>query len=308
MKQLLPLFLILFSLHLSHAQDDVVTQDTFWTTGGGIGFDASSLTLINPKIGAGVNRIGFGGLGNLFANYKKAKMQWTNVAAVQLGVQRLGPNENPFQKNLDVLRATSRLGLKSKNEDIYYAAELDLQTILLTTYTGNLLDGPDEELLAKFLSPLTLTFAPGIDYKPNERWSFFLSPAAYKMIYVADDEIAALEVHGNDPGENTQINFGANARIIFTDKFIDERLTYTSNMSLFSNYLEDPQYVDVLWTNNASYLIFKNLSFDVLYEFFYDKDVQVQKDFNKDGIFQEGEIGDGAAHTLAFVLKYNVIF
>ena len=308
MKHLLFFLFLCCCFGTVQAQDDVVDQDTAWVTGGGIGFDASSLTLFNPKIGAGVNRIGFGGLGNLFANYKQNRFQWTNVAALQLGVQRLGSSENPFQKNLDVLRATSRAGLKSSREDIYYAAELDIQTILLKTYTGNLLDGPDDELLAKFLSPLTLTFAPGIDYKPNENWSFFVSPAAYKMIYVGDDQIAALNVHGNDPGENTQINFGANARIIYNNKYLNERLAYTSNLSLFSNYLEDPQFIDVLWTNNASFLIVKNLSFDVLYELFYDKNVMVQKDFNKDGIFQEGEIGDGAAHTLAFVLKYNVIF
>ena len=49
-----------------------------WTKVGGIGLDFSLLNLINPRVGAGDNRVGFGGLLNYTANLKQGKVLWDN--------------------------------------------------------------------------------------------------------------------------------------------------------------------------------------------------------------------------------------
>ena len=317
MKTLFFLICCCLALPLYAQKDSLNKPDTVWRTGGGVGFDFSSLTLINPRIGAGSNRIGLGGLGNIFANYKQGKVQWTNLASLQLSAQRIGGSDQPYQKNLDVLRGTSRLGFRSTSKKIYYATELDVQTLLLETYENNLLrPRTDERLRARFLSPITVSFSPGLDYTPNKRWSFFYSPVGFKMIYVANDSIAALDVHGNDlgedgvyqPGENEQINLGSNVRIVYNDTYLGERMAYTSNLNLFSNYLENPQFVDVLWVNNVNLKIFNGLGLEMVYELFFDRDVMVQFDANKNGVFEDGELATRPSHTLAFLLKYNYLF
>jgi len=97
--------------------NDMAKKDTLgWTTGGGIGLDLAGMGLLNPKVGAGGNRLGIGGLGTLFANRKEDKWFWDNGFSLQLSAQRLGKTSanqaSGFQKNLDVLRLTSRYGHK----------------------------------------------------------------------------------------------------------------------------------------------------------------------------------------------------
>ena len=55
-----------------------------WTKVGGIGLDFSLLNLINPRVGAGDNRVGFGGLLNYTANLKQGKVLWDNKFGLQL--------------------------------------------------------------------------------------------------------------------------------------------------------------------------------------------------------------------------------
>ena len=169
-----------------------------WTAGGGIGLDFAQLALFAPRVGAGSNRIGFGGLGSIYARYTKGKFDWNNQGSLQLSVQRIGSNQQPFQKNLDVIRVSSRAGLQTGSEKWFMALEATAQTLLLPTYQGNVLSSDTLALLANFLSPINVTVSPGIDYRPNEHFSFFYSPASLRLIYVANDEIAKLNVHGNE--------------------------------------------------------------------------------------------------------------
>ncbi|MCC6281527.1 MAG: DUF3078 domain-containing protein, partial [Saprospiraceae bacterium] len=208
-----PLFIILF-LQVSlfaQAGDDrlkeinaMAKKDSLgWTKGGGIGFDLAGMGLVNPKVGAGGSRIGLGGLGTFFANYKAEKSYWNNAFSLQLSTQRLGksnPNQKTgFQKNLDILRLTSRYGYRLGGGKWFIAADAFAQTLVLKTYASNYLTPIDanDKVVAKFLAPVQLTFSPGIDYKPNDHLSFFYSPCGIQMIFVSDDSIAARGIHGN---------------------------------------------------------------------------------------------------------------
>ena len=63
---------------------------TDWQTGAGIGLDFSQLLQINPRQGAGQNRIGAGTALTVFAKRKKGRTALDNTASWQFGVQRLG--------------------------------------------------------------------------------------------------------------------------------------------------------------------------------------------------------------------------
>ena len=90
-----------------------------WVTGGAIGLDFAQLMMANPRVGSGDNRIAFGGLGNLYANYTKGRHSWSNNLSLQLAVQKLADID--WQKSLDVLRLNSQYGYKTSNEKWSYA-------------------------------------------------------------------------------------------------------------------------------------------------------------------------------------------
>lgn len=344
MRYFLTLLLLFFLQAITSAQagDDrlkevskMAARDSMgWNYGGGIGFDLAGMGLLHPRVGAGGSRLGLGGLGTVFANQKGEKSFWNNQASLQLSAQRLRTDPDlpkGFQKNLDVLRLTSRYGHKLSSDKWYFAFDAFFQTLLLKTYASNYLDPIDssDHVVAKFLSPIMITFSPGIEYKPNEHLSFFYSPVGSQIIYVADDEIARTGVHGNDVTraadgsvvafKNTFFGFGSEFKAAYTNKYWNGRFAVTSGLRLFSNYLHQPQNVDVLFSNNFSIVIFKGLSLDLLGEYFYDHDVLVQKDVNDDGYYQvkinpdgtttgPDRLGHGGQFTGAFLLKYSMIF
>lgn len=320
----LSLGLAFCSLPLSaqEAVDSAATPKN-WTTGGGAGFDFAQLALINPRVGAGSNRIGFGGLINLFANYKKEKFTWDNSGSLQLAAQRIGGRNSPFEKNLDILRLTSRPSFRLGEGKFFGAVEADAITLLLPTYKGNLLKPEDENenAISRFLSPLQVTISPGLEYKVNDHLSFLYSPASLKWIYVGNDSIASLNVHGNELGENDFLQMGSNLIARYNNIFLNERLSWTSALNLYSNYLQKPENIDVFWTNDLGLTIVKNLSINLVTQLFYDDDVNVQTDLDDDGIIgeaapdvdlppgeQRSELIPAVSFMQGLFVKYNLIF
>ena len=272
-----------------------------WTTGGGAGIDFAQLALINPRVGAGTNRIGFGGLINVFANYKKNKFAWDNSGTLQLAAQRIGGKDNPFEKSLDILRLTSRASFRPGTGKLYAAIEADIYTLMLTTYEGNVLkpEDPDENPIAKFFSPVQIMISPGLEYKASDHLSFLFSPVSLKEIYVGNDSIAALNVHGNELGKNDFLQLGSNLKARYSNVLLKQRLSLTSALDLYSNYLQSPENIDVFWTNDFGLNIVKNLSVNVVTQLFYDDDVNVQVD---------DKLIPAVNFTEALLIKYNLIF
>ena len=94
------------------ADTSLVEKTSDWKLGGGIGFDFAQLLQVNPKPGAGNNRIGLGGLSNWFANYNRDNISWENNISLQLSAQKVGLADTLFIKNLDVFRFNSKFGFK----------------------------------------------------------------------------------------------------------------------------------------------------------------------------------------------------
>jgi hypothetical protein len=298
-------------------------KEKVWTKTAGLGLDFAQLSLINPRVGAGANRIGFGGLATFTANYKKERFAWNNTGSLQLGAQRIGGRSKPFEKNMDIIRLTSRASFRPGKGKIFAAVEADALTLLLPTYQGNVLkpEDPNEGPISKFFSPVQVIVSPGIEYKFDDHLSFLFSPISLKVIYVGSDNIASLNVHGNELGKNDFTQMGANLRAAYNNKFLKDRLSWVSALDLYSNYLQSPENMDVFWTNDLNFTIIKNLSLNIVTELFYDDDVNVQVDLDDDGIYGEpaadvnlppGEQRDELMPSVSWMqgvfLKYNLIF
>jgi hypothetical protein len=298
-------------------------KEKVWTKTAGLGLDFAQQMFINPRVGGGGNRIGFGGLSNFTANYKKERFIWNNAGSLQLGAQRIGDRNRPFEKNMDIIRLTSRASFRPGKSNIFAAVEADVLTLLLPTYQGNLLkpQEADARPISKFLSPVQVVISPGVEYKFNNVLTFLLSPFSMKVIYVGNDSIAALQVHGNLPGKNDFTQLGANLRVGYNQKFFKDRLAVISALDLYSNYIKNPQNIDVLWSNDIGLIIFKNFSINLVNQLFYDDDVKVQVDLDGNGIYGQpasevnlppGQQRDELAPSVSFMqgifLKYNLIF
>ncbi|MFK7906514.1 MAG: DUF3078 domain-containing protein [Chitinophagales bacterium] len=322
-------FLSLFYSSFSAAQTEVVTDSIpkYWTKGAGIGFDLGQLLHINPTVGGGLNQIGFGSSVGYFANYKKNRVAWDNTIFWQFGIQKLGSGvlpsgkKIPFQKTIDNLQVTSKVGNKTKEgSKFYYAAELNFNSQFLPTYPGNLLRDTstveNTSLIAKLFAPARIQLATGIDYKPNQKVSIFYAPLAYKSVLVLDDDIARLGFHGNPVRyendvvvefRNVDHQFGSFAAVNYSDTYLNQKVVLTSKLNLFSNYLDHPERIDIDLNANIAVNLFKNIQLSMMLRLFYDYDVLVQKsDFNTST--EQWEIGRGVSFAEQLLIKYNVTF
>jgi hypothetical protein len=316
------------------AQDEEAPPEG-WETGAGIGLDFTQLLQINPRQGAGQNRVGFGSATNFFANYRQGRTRWENLGSWQFGLQRLGSgivaqgtqdSKIPFQKAIDELRLNSKYGYRVKPEGkLYYATLFSFLSQVTPTYQGideypgNFVsDAFDTGLLrSKFFSPATIQLSIGLDYKPFESFSIYYSPLGAKFVTVADDAIAVLGVHGNPVErnaagevvsfENTDSQMGSTLRAGFTNAFLDDRISLSSNLLLFSNYLNNPQNIDLDWNNSFAYEIFKNFKLNLLVNLFYDDDMLMQiTDFDAPG--GVNGLGKRLSVTQQLLFTYSVVF
>jgi hypothetical protein len=305
--------------------------DLGWARGGGVGFDFSGLGILNPRAGAGLNRLGIGGLGTYFANKKNDKSFWDNGVSLQLGVARIGGGDLPFQKSIDQLRYQSKAGYSITKDKKWYATGLLVATTtIMKTYEGNFLTSGVERrsLFSQFLSPAQLQFHPGIEWKPDAHFSFLFSPVGLNLIYVGDNNIAARNIHGNEFGKNTRTQLVPALNVNYTNKFFNDRITYTSGLNWTTNYLNNPFKQGALnfWQNNLSFAITKNFSLDLYGEAQNDHNKFIQVDTNNDGQYNIGTVrpitadgqipvtegpdrlGRGTQFIGNFLLKYNKIF
>lgn len=319
-----------------------------WTRGAGIGLDMAQLLQINPKVGAGQNRLGFGAAANYFAKFRRKRLAWDNLANWQFAVQRLGSgplgrglNESvPFQKAIDNLRLNSKVGYQtSENSKFFYTANVSFLSQVTKTFEGPksypgyyLSDITDvdttytgDPLLSQFFSPATVTISLGMDYKPVDNLSIYYSPVGGKFIIVANDDIAARGVHGNSvsgekvDGRFTEFNnvdsqLGSLLRLNYEQSNEAETVAFTSALVLFSNYLREPQNIDVDWTNELAFKLTKNFQVALTLNVFYDHDVKVQiTDFDfPAGVRQDSEgnpiTGRRVSLTEQLLVKYTRTF
>jgi Protein of unknown function (DUF3078) len=138
-------------------------------------------------------------------------------------------------------------------------------------------------LTSDFLAPAYVLLAPGINYKPNDNFSVFLSPATVRWLIVKNDSLSNVGAFGIDSGKTVQTEFGAYASISYTKKF-GPASAYTGRLDLFSNYLHEPQNIDIYWTNMLAVKVAKLLSMTLSVNVIYDNNVQtVKSDGSKGG-------------------------
>ncbi len=260
----------------------VVETDTLagWKTGGIAGLNLAQTALVNWSAG-GESSVAVNGLLSVFANYKNGTTAWDNSLDVGYGL--LNQGGVGYRKTDDKIDFLSKYGKKAF-KNFYYAALVNFKTQFSPGYTYK--DDGTRTKISNLLAPAYLLGAVGLNYQPDNYFNVFLSPVSGRMIMVFDKDLSDAGAFGVDPGKTLKNEFGGYARISYSrNDFKNEwlkNISLTSKLDLFSNYLKNPQNVDVNWENIIGMKVNKYISINVMTQLLYDADTKF--DTNGDGV------------------------
>ena len=133
----------------------------------------------------------------------------------------------------------------------------------------------DSIAISKFLAPGYITLALGMDYKPNDNFSLFISPATVRFLIVNDDLLSRLGAFGVDSGKKVKTEVGAYVKAAYKKEFTKNTALLTS-VDFFSNYLKNPGNIDINWQLLFTTKITRFISVNVSTQLIYDDDTKVQ--------------------------------
>src|SRR5450631_829093 len=248
------------------------TIPKIWNVGAVRRFTITQGAQSNWAAGGDKNTLGLSSFFSGYAFYKKDKNAWDNTLDLAYGF--LNTTSLGSRKSDDRIDILSKYGYDI-GKNWYLSGLVNVRTQFAPgyAYPTNL----PPVLTSDFLAPAYVVVAPGLNYKPNDDFSFFISPATLRWTIVKNDSLSAKGAFGVDTGKTVKLEFGAYSTISYTHK-ISTTTVYSGRLDLFSNYRHDPQDVDVNWTNvlavKVTGIIVMSLSFALI----YDNDVSTVND------------------------------
>lgn len=285
-------FTLVFSNYSTATAQQAVTPDSVtiappaWDFSGSGTINFSQVSLSNWAAG-GQSSLSALGMASLQANYKKGKNSWNNVLGLTYGTIKL--QDQRVRKSEDKLEANIKYG-RQASSDWFYTAQVNFKSQLAPTYNLS-----RDTLLSNFLSPAFVLTSLGMDYKPNEKLSVFISPVTGKFTIVEDQRLADLGAFGveaavkdasGDPiagtGKNLRREFGGFVNVRYKSEVL-KNVVLQSKLDLFSNYMRKAKNVDVNWENVVDLKVNSFLSASVFVHMIYDDDILINVGRSKDG-------------------------
>lgn len=307
MKKILLTVLSICSLGGIYAQENTIdTIPSDWKLKAIYGVNGTQSSFVNWNAG-GRNNISLLGFFAASALYEKENIKWDNDLGLALGgLQYLDGNGDGMQKTDDRIEFNTSLGYKLK--DKYY---LSLQGGFRTQSLDGFSTSNDSVRTSTFLAPAYASLALGIDYTPNDNFSAFLSPFGAKMTIVNDEVLANQGAFGVEAAEYNSLGevitagkrfrgeFGAYFRMKFNKELV-QNIQMKSKLELFSNYLHNPQNIDVnaevLFTFKVNSWFSASLNWNLI----YDDDIDIEDRYGNIGPRTQFKsvLGLGISYTL----------
>jgi hypothetical protein len=285
--------LLLILAFKADAQIAIVEDTTVngWKKGGFLAVNFNQVSLTNWAAG-GESALSATALGNAFVKYRKNDAYFESVLDAGFGF--ITTKTESLRKNEDKIELNAKFGKKAKGK-FYYAAMLNFRTQMAPGY--NFPD--DTTIISRFLAPGFLSLALGMDYKPNDWFSMFISPATGRSTFVMDQRLANLGQFGvtaatyDDAGniltegQKSRFEFGAYLRARL-QKDVVKNISVVSNLQLFNNYTDPIKAqranIDVNWENLILIKANKWLTTSIFTNLIYDHDVQIPVEREVDGV------------------------
>ena len=256
-------------------QDADTTQG--WHKSGVFSLNMSQANFTNWAAG-GQNSLALNGLVNLGANYRMGKSAWDNALIIGYGKMVQKGNDLGWMKTDDRIDFQSKYGRKA-TEKWFYSGLMSFKTQMDNGYNY-----PDtDNKISGLLSPAYLLFSLGMDYKPNPNFSVFLSPLTSKNTIVMDDDLSMAGAFGVEPGKNFRPELGAYANIAYKKDAIVKNVNFMTKLDLFTNYLKNPQNIDISWEALLVLKVNEFISATVNTLLLYDDDILIKIDEGSEG-------------------------
>ena len=275
MKKIAYLFvfgIVSFTATSTHAQ---TTDTTYWTKGGVAALTFSQVSLTNWAAG-GNNNISINGFLNLFADYKKDKIDWSNNLEMGYGVVKQGENATP-QKTDDIIIATTQLGYKLKGDKLFWSSLLDFRTQFVEGLNA------EGNRISDRMAPGYLLVATGLDWKPSPVFSMTYAPVTGKFTFVTDEVLSNAGAFGVTPGENSRAELGSFLKLKLKKDNVVKNVNFASKLELFTNYIDNFGNVDVNWQNLVAMKVNGWLTVNWQTQLIYDDDIKIAGGVNTAG-------------------------
>ncbi len=293
------------------AQND---STKFWKKGGFFSVTFNQVALSNWAAG-GQSAVSTSAVLNCFANYKREKAAWDN--SLDLGYGLIQSNGDPWRKNDDKIDFNSKYGYLAYGKSLYYSALLNFKSQFADGFNYP----NDSVVVSRFLAPGYLTGALGMDYKPNDFFTVFVSPATGKFTFVTYQPLADAGAFGVNAavydtsnakikgGANMRAEFGAYIRARF-QKDVIKNVNVLSTINLFNNYTDknkaNRKNIDVSWETLVNIKANKWLTTSVFLHLIYDNDINLPTMKKVNGV--ETKVGEGPKLQLKEVLGIGLSY
>lgn len=257
-----------FNVSAQETETPVVDTTKTWTIKGENTFLINQSSFSNWAAG-GINSLAGNLIFNYDFNYKKDKWSWDNKVLAAYG--QTFQKETDWRKNDDRFSLNSLLGYQAK-EKWLYTVFLNFNTQFANGYSYD--DDNVGTLISKAFAPAYLSFGPGIAYKESDNFRINLSPAAARFIMVGAKSLR--ELYDVDVDKFSRNEFGASLDAYYKLNIM-ENIALENILKLYSNYLQDPQNVDVDYTANLKMQVNKFISVNAAAQLIYDDNIDVPK-------------------------------
>jgi len=269
-KYILTLLLALSCVSFSIAEE---VNDTTkrWKIGGNTSFTFNQISFHNWAAG-GKNSMAGTFLFKTFANYKSKKVTWDNTLDLGYGLTKY--KDEDYQKSEDKMNLSSLFGYDAYKAKWYYSALLDFKSQFAKGYKYS---NNDTTLVSKAFSPAYINISIGMQYKPNDVFSFYLSPLTGRMTIVADTLLAT--GYGLDAGEKVRAEYGAYAKLLINKSNLLKNVDYYLRADFFSNLCESPEHIDCDIETGFNFRVNEYLTALIKFNLLFDDDIKHKESY-----------------------------
>lgn len=258
------------SLYSQANKDEL--KDKEWKLSGVTGVNISQTSLNNWSAG-GENSLA----GNAYLNgslkRKSGNWLWINNLILDYGLTK--NKSQGMRKTTDKIDFSTQLGY-SATKKWYYTVMADFKSQFYKGYNY-----PDKtHYISKFFAPAYLNLSGGIEYRPKDNYSVYLSPIAGKLTFVDDNYLSDIGAFGVDRGDKLKAKFGAYLKAR-AEQVLMENVKAITTLDLYTAYDSSFGDIDVNWDLMISMKINRFLSASLNTTLMYDNDVKTFDDNGK---------------------------
>lgn len=241
-----------------------------WTVDGRFTFLFNQSTFSNWSSG-GENNVSGTAVINYDFNYKYKNWKWDNKLITVFGASHI--SGKGYRKTDDRLEYNSVLAYNTRGS--YY---FSFFSNFITQYANGFDYNQDpREKVSSFLSPSYWSFGPGILFRKSDNLRVNAAPATSRFTFV--DKIFSGK-YGVPLGETVKYELGLSMSAYYKFDVLED-LTIENILALYSDYLNDPQNIDVNYQMNMYVSVNRYLSLNLTLHLISDKNASTRLQFRE---------------------------